>query len=254
MPGRSRAVAVFCAVAGLAAVMALPAAADRGEVLLWRLPLEARLDRPVSCRFEDTPFIETVAFFRGALEMNLVLDPSLEQGGLRPVSLDLREVPARWALRAVVRQAGLDYGLAEGAVYISTSDRVVRAEMADFRQYEVGDLLIAQAAFGGQGGFWGGQRQRGFTYGGGAGGGYGGYGQYGGYGAGGYGAGGYGAGGYGAGGYGQGGYGAGGGAGQDLMQLIILFTGPQNWDQVGVLGTYQQAGYGYQAQSRQDRF
>ena len=43
------------------------------------------------------------------------------------------------------------------------------------------------------------------------------------------------------------------GIGQDLMQLIILFTGQENWDQAGVLGV-SQAGGNYQTQSREDYF
>ncbi len=216
-------------------------AGDRGEVLFWKLPLQAKLESRVDCHFDETPLREALTFFRDTLDANIVLDPALRDIEQSLVSLEVRDIPARQALRATARQAGLEYVFADGAVYVSTRERAIRVEPADFRQYDVSDLLISPAGFGGPGGFGG--------YGGG-GGGRGGYG--GGYGGGGYGGGGYGGGG--GGGYGGGGGGGGfGAAGQDLMQLIILFTGQENWDQAGVLGV-SQAGGNYQTQSREDYF
>ena len=43
-------------------------------------------------------------------------------------------------------------------------------------------------------------------------------------------------------------------AGEELLRVLVLFTGPQNWDYVGVLGESDVDEEGEESESREDLF
>ena len=208
-------------VASLVILLLFPAAggaAERGEVLFWTLPLQLKLDKSVSCSFQQTPLSEVLQFFRGTLDINLVLAESASQFAEKPITLAVRDIPAHQALTWALRQAGLQYVFANGVVYVAERQQALRAEPVSFRQYDVSDLLTplptstgtSTATSGtGTGTTTGSGTTTGGTSSSGA---------------------------------------------EDLIRLIVIFTGRENWDEVVILGASTTTSSGVETRSREDRF
>jgi len=124
---------------------------DIGEELIWRLPLEQKLEKSVNLNFEAVPLTDVVDYFRQVLGINIVLDQRVEVEGERLITFQAADMRAADALKWIVTLAKLDYGYRNGAIYVSTPRSVRMAETAFFRIYDVRDLTRS-AARGGRNG------------------------------------------------------------------------------------------------------
>jgi len=168
-------------------------ASDRGGELIWRLPLEEKLKRIVSVRFEAATLEDVAEFLRAELRINVLVDLSGVSQGERLVTLSLDNVEARQALEWATRIAGAGYGFRGGAVVIADARRLPLIETQYFRSYDVRDLANRRASRSrsGSGGSESGASESGAATSSGA---------------------------------------------QDIARILVLFTGPENWRAVTVLG------------------
>jgi hypothetical protein len=104
-----------------------------------QLALQDRLEQRISCEFQGVPLTEVLQYFRDTLQVNIALNALWEQEQA-PVTLALKDVPARTALRWAIRQAGLRYVLLDGTVCVAPPEIALRAEPTYFKQYDVMDL------------------------------------------------------------------------------------------------------------------
>jgi len=134
----------FLAAAAVATVFLLAAGAAFAAAPVTDSPrkasLKSRLRQPISCDFATTPLGEVLDYFRTALRVNIVYDPTAEAAEAL-ITLHVTEMPAYNALNWVVEQAGLSYALSEDAVYIASRERVLLTGRVYFQQYPVSDLL-----------------------------------------------------------------------------------------------------------------
>ncbi|MFO7900606.1 MAG: STN domain-containing protein [Planctomycetota bacterium] len=86
--------------------------------------IETRLKRPISVHFIETPLQDCVAFWRGFLDVNIVLDQKAVAERDRGVTLRLDEVPAASALGWMCFQCDLKYTITDGAIFVSTAERI----------------------------------------------------------------------------------------------------------------------------------
>lgn len=106
------------------------------------LDLLIKLDRPITLTFPDeTPLEDVLKFIKEATSAGpgdpgvpIYVDPiGLEESGktLRsPVTLDLRNIPARTMLRLVLKQLGLAYQVKDGLVTITSEASLDEDEAA----------------------------------------------------------------------------------------------------------------------------
>ena len=118
---------------------------DRGEGLLWRLPLEMKLRKSISLRFESTPLEDVVDFLRTALKVNIVIAPSVLAEEQKLITLTLNDIDAGKALEWVMTLTGLRYSFHQGAIYIATPAKVRAVETHYFHIYNVRDLVASRA-------------------------------------------------------------------------------------------------------------
>ena len=123
----------------------------RGEDLIWILPLEEKLRKPISMSFEDAPLADVLSFFRAALKINIVVHHRALAGEQRLVSLRLQNIEARKALDWVMTVTGLRYEFRAGAVYVATPARARAVAIKYFRMYDVRDLTCSRVRAGGDG-------------------------------------------------------------------------------------------------------
>lgn len=168
----------------------------------WKLKLRDRLAQRTSIAVQSTPLIEVVEVLRGALKVNIVLDADATISE-KLITLDLQDTPGDTILGWVTRQAGLDYVLADEAVYISLPAQVRTAEPRATRQYDVTDVILPAGTLAARGssGSSSGNNSNDSGNNSSSGGGF-----------------------------------SNADAAKDLMTLIVTFTGRENWDQVAVLG------------------
>ncbi|MFO7900940.1 MAG: hypothetical protein R6V58_18025 [Planctomycetota bacterium] len=108
----------------------------------WRKDLETKLQKPVSFDFIATPLQDVIAFLRGLQDVNIVLDEKAVEGRDLDVTLQLDKVRFKDALDWILRLVNLEYTLDNGAVYISTEDRIQKIRKTVTRYYDVSDLTI----------------------------------------------------------------------------------------------------------------
>ena len=170
----------------------------RGEDLIWRLPLEEKLRKPISMSFVDAPVEDVVNFFRVALKLNIVIDGRIRNEEQRLVTLRLQDIEGRKGLDWVMNLTGLRYEFRAGAVYITTPARARLVAIKYFRIYDVRDLTRSAVRSGGGGDDDGGSNEDGGND-------------------------------------SNGGNGGSGGS-RDLVRLLVQLTGPKNWQSVTILG------------------
>ena len=200
---RAALVAVFVALGlGSAAMAQGRLRIGRGEDLLWRLPLEQKLSRPVDIQLEDAALEDVVDFLRATLELNIVVSPEVWLHEQPLITLKLEGLDGERILNWTMTQTGLRYIFHQGAVLITTPDHARKVETRYFKIYDVRDLAASpvRAQRGARGDDAAGavpvqqvygreqdqDRRR--------------------------------------------------GGGQDIVALIVMLTGPENWRQVTVLG------------------
>jgi len=95
------------------------------------LGIERRLARKVTFEFIETPLSEALQFLQTLTESTIVCDPvSAADRYTTPITLSLTNTRLSVALRWILRMADLDYGLVDGAVFISTPERIASARRA----------------------------------------------------------------------------------------------------------------------------
>ena len=182
--------------AALAAFAPAWAATGRGENLLWKMQAEAKLRQRMDFTFAGEPLGEVLRYFSETLGLNIVVDPADIQARETPVTLALTDARADVALRWALQQADLKYVLADGAVFISTDQRTMQAE-AKHAYLKSYDVNDLMVVPAAVGG----STATGST-----------------------------------GNTNDNTNGGSSNAADDLMRLIVTFTGPENWDQVIILG------------------
>ena len=127
------------------------AQAREDESLIWRMAIEAKLERSISCEFEDVPLRDAADFIRRAADINIVIDPAVLAESERLITLKVKDVTAKSMLNMIMTMTGLDYVLKHQALYISTPARVRKVAPQHLRIYDVRDLLVTYEALGGAG-------------------------------------------------------------------------------------------------------
>lgn len=114
---------------------------------VWEKTIRARLERTVSVDFRETPLSEALQYFRALAGVNFVLDPrAFDYGGDRemPVTLKLKDIPLKWALRWTLTLCELDYQLRGESIFISSPYNLageVYLEIYDIHELGNGDRI-----------------------------------------------------------------------------------------------------------------
>jgi tetratricopeptide (TPR) repeat protein len=118
--------------------------AESEEEQKWKQKLNQVLDSEVSFDFIATPLDDVVAFLRSLKKVNIVIDKAslADRAGGLDVTLKLEKVKFRDALEWVLRLLNLKYTLENGAVYISTTEKINSAQKVVTRYYDVTDLTV----------------------------------------------------------------------------------------------------------------
>jgi general secretion pathway protein D len=94
-------------------------------------------DSNLTFRFEETPLLEVVAFLRGAVGININVDPSIDTE--MTIDLDVDKMRASDALKLVLEQTGLGQTYREQVLYITEREKA-RGSLI-FQIYNVADIL-----------------------------------------------------------------------------------------------------------------
>lgn len=138
----ARRVMVLCFVAGMAMMLQPAFAGGDGGCLAGKLALKGKLHKEISCNFEETPLKEVLDFFRTTLSANVVSGLPKSEIEDKLITLQLTDVPADRALKAILRQVNLDYGFAYGAIYVSTPRGVAATRPLYLKSYNINDLIV----------------------------------------------------------------------------------------------------------------
>jgi len=129
--------AVFLAFSAPQALAAEPREVESPQEPEWAREIQRKLKRKVSFEFKDTPLTEAVAFLQFLTKANMIFDPeAAEAKGWEAVTLKVTNERLDAALRQILAPAGLDYGLADRAILISTPERLaaMRKQEAEARR------------------------------------------------------------------------------------------------------------------------
>ena len=100
----------------------------------------------VSCSFEETPLSEVITFFRQTYKLNIVTDSSADEKDEQPVSLKLKDVPAERALTLALAQSGLVLARDGNIIYIAKPARIALYQRLTRKSYDVTDVAYNLAA------------------------------------------------------------------------------------------------------------
>jgi len=149
MMGYARTLAIALLVMALCVVGIRQASGQEGADLIWRNAIEMKLERSVSCSFEDTPLRDVVEFLEQMTKVNFVLDSAATAEDEHLVTLTLNDVSVRSMLSTIMGTTGLDYILKDQAVFISTKERTRSLAPYYLRTYDVRDLMFVPEDVGG---------------------------------------------------------------------------------------------------------
>ena len=159
MAGRTEVVLTCALCAGLCLLGAQAGRAgtprfttEPGEELLWRLPIEQKLEKDISFSFEGTPLDDVVDFLRTRLQINFVLDQAAIAEDERLVTFTANNMRAADALKWIMTLTRLDNAYRAGAIYISTRAKARAARTQYLKIYDTRDLTKSRARSGGGGG------------------------------------------------------------------------------------------------------
>lgn len=107
----------------------------------WKVKLQRKLELPVSFDFIATPLDDVVAFLRSIHKVNIVVDKK-EVGGDQDLTLQLEKVKFKDALEWALRLLNLKYTLENGAIFISSKEKIGESQRTVTRFYDVTDLTI----------------------------------------------------------------------------------------------------------------
>jgi RNA polymerase sigma factor (sigma-70 family) len=109
--------------------------------------IESKLDETISFNIYEQPLSGAVGFLQSYTGLNIVLDPkALSEAGLTsssPVTLSIKQVKLRTALKLLLKPLGLAYKLEDEVVLITGPGAAATSDKAPYpKTYYVGDLLI----------------------------------------------------------------------------------------------------------------
>ncbi len=91
----------------------------------WREEIQKKLDKEVSVTFLDTPLHNVLAGLRNSAKVNMILDArSPEVDPDKPITLNLTKVKLQSVLSWVARLAGLEYVIADEAIFLASPTRM----------------------------------------------------------------------------------------------------------------------------------
>ena len=108
----------------------------------WKRPLEEALAKPISFDFIATPLDDVVAFLRNMMKVNIVVDKNAVEGRDLDVTLKQQDVKFKNALDWIVRLLEMNYTLQDGAIFISTAERIGATKKTTTKFYDVTDLTL----------------------------------------------------------------------------------------------------------------
>ena len=109
----------------------------------WQRDIEATLEEDVSFDFINTPLDDVVAFLISLKRTNIVVDKkAIEDRGALDVTLRLDKVKYKDALNWILRLLDLSYTLENGAIYISTKEKIGASKRTVTKFYDVTDLTV----------------------------------------------------------------------------------------------------------------
>ncbi|MFH1730842.1 MAG: hypothetical protein ABIF82_04220 [Planctomycetota bacterium] len=109
----------------------------------WKRDIEATLEEDVSFDFIATPLDDVVAFLINLKRRNIVVDKKAIEGrGALDVTLRLDKVKYKDALGWILRLLDLSYTLEDGAIYISTKEKIGASQKKVTKFYDVTDLTV----------------------------------------------------------------------------------------------------------------
>ncbi|MCS6970983.1 MAG: hypothetical protein NZ552_08260 [Planctomycetes bacterium] len=116
------------------------------KVEAWRAALNDRLEQRVTFEFQDQSFEDVVAFLRQTTGINIVVSPQVLAQGGGTVTLKVRDMRLRDALRWILDITGWHMAIQDQAVFIN-HEPVTGA--AILRLYDVTDLITPVRSFPG---------------------------------------------------------------------------------------------------------
>jgi len=117
----------------------------------WMRNIRAALDKEVTLEFVEQPLEECIKYLQGLTDVNIIPDPAAFAAGgasaKQPITLRLSRTKLSLALKWILRMAKLDYTLKQGAIFISTPDKLT-GELQQ-KIYDVRDLTNPIPSFPG---------------------------------------------------------------------------------------------------------
>jgi len=117
-----------------------------GEPTGARSLVSPSAEREITLSFSETPLHEVLAFLRRHCDLSLVCDLPVADQQQILITTDLKGVSVERALDVVLHQAGLERTRDGSVFYIARPDRIPRYERRHLRQYPVHDLVVPLAA------------------------------------------------------------------------------------------------------------
>jgi len=113
----------------------------------WPEAFAERLKQPVSFDFIDTPLDDVIAFLRNSSQVSFVVDTrGTEWRSDRVVTLQLERVRFLDALEWTLRLQGYGYAVTDGAIFITTRERLALWEKAPTAAYDAKKWKPVEAA------------------------------------------------------------------------------------------------------------
>ena len=109
----------LCAAVCFSILIALAQETEQNKKII-----EALKNKKISLRFQKTPLIQAIEFLRETTGLNFVIDPECDKE--TDVDINLINVTVEQLLKLMLVPKGLDYVVKEGAVFVSTKERIVK--------------------------------------------------------------------------------------------------------------------------------
>jgi hypothetical protein len=113
------------------------------ETLQWQKEIQEQLQQRISFDFVDTPLADVVAFLVNKTKVNIILDPAAVEGDDVPVTLKVTDMKLKAAIEWVLRLVSRSNSFRNGALFISTQDRI--GSRVVNRVFDCRDILSVEA-------------------------------------------------------------------------------------------------------------
>ncbi len=115
-----------------------PREIGQNKIEPWMQALNDRLEQRVTFDFQDQGFEEVVTFLRQVTGVNIVVAPSVAAKGGGTVTLKVKDMRFKYALKWILELTSLHYALQDQALYIS--DTAINGALV-LRMYDITDLI-----------------------------------------------------------------------------------------------------------------